>query len=145
MGSRKDFFNEEEKKKILGAIREAESRTSGEIRVRVERNCKDPMRDARQAFITLGMRRTERRNGVLFFLAVEDRKFVILGDDGIDRKVPEGFWEKVRDAVEADFRKGRFAEGLAEGIRMAGEQLALHFPHEKGDKNELPDDISSSQ
>jgi uncharacterized membrane protein len=131
MGSPKHFFNEEERKKILDAIREAESRTSGRIRVRVEKTCKDPMLDARKAFTALGMHRTEKRNSLLFFLSVEDRKFVILGDDGIHKKVPEGFWEKVRDAVEADFRKKRFAEGLADGIRMAGEQLALHFPHEK--------------
>jgi uncharacterized membrane protein len=88
------------------------------------------------------MRKTSLRNGVLFFLGVNQRRFVVLGDDGINQKVPEGFWDSVRDIVQEHFRKGLFAEGLAEGIRRAGKQLATFFPCERGDINELPNAIS---
>jgi uncharacterized membrane protein len=100
------------------------------------------MGTARAAFEAMGMRGAKLHNGVLFFLAVEDRTFAILGDDGIDEKVPEGFWNDVKDTVLGRFREGRFAEGLSEGIRRAGEQLAAFFPHEKDDVDELPNAIS---
>ena len=143
MTNLKGFFSEDDVKLILSATRQAESRTSGEIRVRIERKAgKDPMLVARNAFESLGMRNTELHNGVLFLLAVEDRQFVILGDDGIDEKVPAGFWDDVRDVVQGHFREGFFGKGLAEGIKLAGEQLAAFFPHEADDIDELPDAIS---
>ncbi len=131
------------KKTILSAIRDAESRTSGEIRVRIERKAgKDPMGAARKAFESLGMRNTDLHNGVLFVLFLEDRRFVVLGDDGINQKVPGAFWDGVKDLVVDNFRKGLFAKGLAEGIKLAGERLATFFPCRKGDMNELPNAIS---
>jgi len=143
MGSLRDFFTEDDERLILSAIREAESHTSGEIRVRIEKKAgKDPMKVARIAFERLGMRNTELRNGVLFLLGVKQRKFVILGDDGINENVPHGFWDSVRDVVQDHFHKGLFAGGLAEGIKRAGEQLAAFFPYEKGDIDELPSAIS---
>jgi len=143
MRSLKSFFSPSDEKAILEAIREAESRTSGEIRVRVERKAgKDPMAVAHQAFDALGMRNIELRHGVLFLVATEDRSFVILGDAGIHAKVPRGFWNKVRDVVIKHFRKKAFAKGLVEGIKLAGEQLATFFPHQAADVNELPDAIS---
>jgi len=142
----KNFFSEEDRKAILSAIQKAESLTSGEIRVRVENEGgKDPMLVARRAFEKLGMRKTELRNGVLFFVTVKDRKFVILGDDGINQKVPKGFWEEVRDIAITNFQEGRFAQGLAEGIRKAGEQLSTFFPHQRGDVDELPNTISFAE
>ena len=139
----KKFFTEDDEKRILSAIREAESRTSGEIRVRIEgKGGKDPMVVARKAFEALGMRKTELHNGVLFVLITEEKTFVILGDDGINKKVPPDFWNKVKDLVLDHFRKGLFAEGLSEGIKLAGEQLATFFPYQKEDANELPDAIS---
>ncbi len=143
MGSVRNFFTKEDERVILSAIREAESHTSGEIRVRVERKAgRHPMRTARKAFVRLGMRKTRLRNGVLFFLGVNQRAFVVLGDDGINDKVPQGFWDAVRDVVQEHFQKGLFAEGLAEGIRRAGQQLATFFPCEKRDIDELPNAIS---
>jgi len=143
MADLKSFFSIEDEQLILSAVQEAESCTSGEIRVRIEKKAGDePLMVARKAFEILGMRDTELHNGVLFVLALEDRQFVILGDDGIDQKVPDGFWDKVRDVVIGEFRKGQFAQGLAEGIKLAGEQLAEYFPHQRGDINELPDSIS---
>jgi uncharacterized membrane protein len=141
--NQKKFFTEDDEKRILSAIKEAESRTSGEIRIRIERKGgKDPMAVARKAFEALGMRKTELHNGVLFVLITEDRTFAILGDDGINRKVPADFWNKVKDLVLDSFRKGLFAEGLSEGIKLAGEQLSNFFPYQKADTNELPDAIS---
>lgn len=102
----------------------------------------DPLAAARRAFESLGMRDTALRNGVLFYLAVEDRAFAILGDDGIDARVPKGFWQRVRDEVIARFREGRFAAGLAAGVARAGEQLAEYFPRANDDVDELPDAIS---
>lgn len=137
------FFNAEETKTILSAIAAAELRTSGEIRVHVsERGGKDTMADARAAFEKLGMRKTEQHSGVLFYIAVKDKKFAILGDDAINAKVPAGFWENIKEAVITKFREKEFALGLAGGIALVGEKLAEYFPAEKEDKNELPDGIS---
>jgi uncharacterized membrane protein len=88
------------------------------------------------------MQRTAERNGVLFYFAIRNRKFAIIGDSGINAKVSEGFWDKTREIMEADFREKRFTEGLAKGILMAGNQLKEHFPHLQTDVNELPDEIS---
>lgn len=143
MADLREFLTQADREAILAAIREAEARTSGEIRVRVEaRTDRDPLVTARRAFEALGMRATQLRNGVLFLIAVEDRRFVILGDDGINRKVPADFWDRVRDVVIDHFRQQRFAAGLAAGIRLAGEQLATFFPRQQDDVNELPDAIS---
>lgn len=143
MGDLRSFFTKDDEKLILSAVQEAESHTSGEIRVHIEKKAgKDPMRVAREAFESLGMRNTELHNGVLFVLALEDRKFVILGDDGINEKVPDDFWENVKDVVLDHFRKNLFAKGLAEGVKLAGDQLSTFFPHQKGDMDELPNAIS---
>ena len=143
MENQKKFFTGDDEKRILSAIKEAESCTSGEIRVRIEKKGgKYPMKVARKAFEAIGMRKTELHNGVLFVLITEARTFVVLGDDGINKKVPSDFWDKVKDVVLDHFRKGLFSEGLAEGIKLAGEQLAIFFPCQKADINELPDAIS---
>ena len=80
----------------------------------------------------------------MFYLAVEDRRFVILGDEGINNKVPVDFWEEIKEAMAAEFKEGRFAAGLIEGIRRAGEALARHFPYRHDDRDELPNEISTS-
>jgi uncharacterized membrane protein len=86
------FFTAEQQAVILAAVREAEGETSGEIRVHIETSFKGDVLDrAAWIFGKLGMQKTALRNGVLFYLAVEDRKFAIIGDGGIHAKVPEGF------------------------------------------------------
>ena len=143
MGDLRSFFTEDDEKLILLAVQAAEAHTSGEIRVHIEQKAgQDPMRVARKAFESLGMRNTDLHNGVLLFLAPEDRKFVILGDDGINEKVPDDFWDKVKDVVLDHFRKNLFAVGLAEGIQLAGKQLSTFFPYQRDDVNELPNAIS---
>ena len=137
------FISAEQQEKILSAIKIAEDSTSGEIRVHIENSFTGDVLDrAAWIFNKLGMQKTELRNGVLFYLAVENRKFAIIGDAGINAKVEAGFWDTTKDVVEKHFREGRFAEGLSEGILMAGEQLKRHFPCKTNDVNELTDEIS---
>jgi len=139
----KDAFTAEEKKKIVNAIKEAELNTSGEIQVHLENHCKEDVMDhAAYIFKTLKMHKTELRNGVLFYMAIKDHKFAILGDAGINNKVPENFWDDIKEHMLAHFKNGDLTAGLSEGIKMAGEQLAAHFPYQKDDENELPDEIS---
>ncbi len=139
----KDAFTEEEKKRIVNAIKEAEKNTSGEIQVHLENHCKEDVMDhAAYIFKTLKMHKTELRNGVLFYMAIKDHKFAILGDAGINNKVPENFWDDIKEHMLAHFKNGDLTAGLSEGIKMAGEQLAAHFPYQKDDENELPDEIS---
>lgn len=141
----KDFFSNAEELQIMNAIREAESNTSGEIRVHIENKCKTEVLDrAAQVFDLLKMQKTALRNGVLFYLAIRDKKFAILGDVGINAKVPENFWDEIKELMLEYFKKGDFADGLAQGIIRAGEQLKEHFKHQDDDVNELSDEISYS-
>jgi len=138
-----EFFTKEQQALILASVKEAELETSGEIRVHIETSLKGDVLDrAAWLFRKLGMQKTAERNGVLFYLAVQDRKFAILGDAGIHAKVPEGFWDGISELMSKNFKEGKFTEGLSQGIQMAGLQLKTHFPHRADDVNELPDDIS---
>jgi uncharacterized membrane protein len=138
-----NFFNKEEKEDIILAIKSAELETSGEIRVHVEEKCRGEVKDrAAYLFKQMDMHKTEKRNGVLFYLAVKNRKFAILGDIGINKAVPDDFWDQIRDRMLNHFRDNEFAEGLIEAINLAGLQLKKHFPYMNGDVNELPDEIS---
>lgn len=139
----KGLFSKEEQQAIVEAIKEAELNTSGEIRVHIESHCKiDSCDRAAYIFNYLGMCKTKERNGVLFYLAVKSRKFAVIGDSGIDAKVPDGFWDSVKASLASDFAKGDFAGGLIRGIRMAGESLKKYFPYSSDDVNEQPDEIS---
>lgn len=137
------FFTETEKTRIKEAVQTAELNTSGEIRVHIETICKGDVLDrAAYIFEKLDIHKTSLRNGVLFYLAIDDRKFAILGDAGINAKVPENFWDTTKETMLSLFKESRFADGLEKGILMAGEQLKTHFPYQKNDVNELPDEIS---
>jgi len=137
------FFSKEQQAQLLGAIKEAEMETSGEVRVHIESSLKGEVLDrASWLFKKLGMHKTAERNGVLFYLAVNDRKFAIIGDAGINAKVPPGFWDDISELLKKNFKEGKFTEGLSEGILLAGEHLKIHFPHRPDDVNELPDEIS---
>lgn len=138
-----DKFTEGEKEAITQAIKSAESNTSGEIRVHIENHCKDEVLDrAAEIFEVLKLHKTALRNGVLFYMAIKDHKFAILGDKSINEKVPENFWDNIKEHMAGRFKAGDVAEGLVEGINMAGLQLKQHFPIAEDDKNELSDDIS---
>lgn len=136
-------FTDQEKEVIVQAIKSAEQNTSGEIRVHIENHCKGDVLDrAAEVFDILKLQKTALRNGVLFYLAMKDHKFAILGDGGINEKVPENFWDEIKEHMAFQFKTGQFTAGLSEGITMAGDQLKQHFPVAKDDTNELKDDIS---
>ena len=142
----KSLFSAEQIQQITDAIKEAELNTSGEVRVHIEQKCKGDVLDrAATVFETLKMHKTEERNGVLFYLAVKDHKFAILGDAGINQKTGDQFWSEIKDKMQENFKAGSFTEGLTEGIKMAGLKLKTHFPYQSDDKNELSDEISFGQ
>lgn len=141
--SAKNFFTEQQKLAIQEAIAHAELNTSGEIRVHIDDVCKEDVLDkAANMFHHLKMDATDLRNGVLFYLAVKDHKFAILGDKGINEKVPADFWDKIKEEMLVHFKQQQFTEGLCKGIRMAGEKLQTHFPLLHNDSNELTNDVS---
>tara|TARA_B110000285_G_C15106595_1_gene608406 strand:- start:631 stop:1065 length:435 start_codon:yes stop_codon:yes gene_type:complete len=141
--SAKNFFSKDQQTQIVNAIKEAELNTSGEIRVHVEEHCKVNVMDrAAYVFALLKMHKTQLRNGVLFYLAIKDRKFAILGDGGINKLVEDTFWDEIKSYVLSQFKAGEHTKGLSEGIIKAGDQLKAQFPYQEDDINELDDEIS---
>lgn len=139
----KNFFSEAQQAQIIQAIREAETNTSGEIKVHVEKVCPgDVMQRAKEIFLQLKLHETKLRNGVLFYMALDDHKFAILGDAGINEAVPANFWDDIKNDMRTQLKQGLLAESICEGIQQAGKQLKAHFPFQTGDTNELSDDIS---
>ncbi|WP_143310625.1 TPM domain-containing protein [Chitinophaga vietnamensis] len=140
---RKEIFSEEEKNRLVQAIRVAERLTSGEIRLFVESHCTyvDPLDRAKEAFVSLGMEKTKQRNGVLVYVALKDRQFAILGDQGIHDKVGDDFWQQEATLLRTHFQDNQIISGIEACIREIGESLRTWFPHEADDTNELPDDI----
>jgi len=136
-------FSKKEQQSIREAIQSAEKATSGEIRICVEKTCSEDVLDrAANYFNKLGMNNTALHNGVLIYLATKDRKFAIIGDAGINKVVPENFWDSTKETMLHHFKAGQLAEGIITGIRLAGDQLAAFFPCMDDDKNELSDDIN---
>lgn len=143
MSKIEDFLTTEEEQEIIEAIRIAEKNTSGEIRVHIEKTSKtDPFNRALEVFHYLKMDNTKQQNGVLIYVAVEDKTFVIYGDKGINDVVPKDFWDTTKNVIQSHFKNGRFKQGILDGILKAGEQLETYFPWEHGDINELSNEIS---
>lgn len=143
MSTIEDFLSADEEQNIIEAIRIAELNTSGEIRVHIEKHAKnDVFNRALEVFHFLKMDNTKQQNGVLIYVAVEDKSFVIYGDKGINDVVPHDFWEQTKNIIQSHFKSGEFKQGLVEGIISAGKALQTHFPWQHNDINELPDDIS---
>lgn len=137
------FFSKEEKLEIEKAIKTAELNTSGEVRVHIESKCPENELDrAAFWFAELKMHKTDQRNGVLFYMAIDDHKFAILGDMGINAKVDPDFWDHTKELMLGFFKDGKIVQGLAVGIIQAGLQLQKHFPYMKNDVNELSDEVS---
>lgn len=137
------FLTADQQATVVDAVRLAEKRTSGEIRIHIDGECKgEPIKRAEEVFGKLGMHRTELRNGVLIYLACNTKVFAIIGDKGINDRVPGHFWEDVITAMRAEFRDGNYTEGLVKAVTMAGEKLQEFFPYQSEDINEQPDDIS---
>ncbi|MHB8094629.1 MAG: TPM domain-containing protein [Candidatus Aminicenantales bacterium] len=141
--SRRALLKSIDGEKVLAAIRDAERRTSGEIKVSVSRYFWGNVRKvADRAFVRLGVSGTRDRNGILFFIVPSRRSFAVLGDEGIHARVGQEFWDSLAAILSEEFRKGAFTEGLVRAIRASGEKLAVHFPYDsEKDVNELPDDV----
>lgn len=140
---KQDWFTPTEHEAIVNAIRAAEKRTSGEIRLFVESRCSfvDPVHRAAEIFFGLRMDKTQDRNGVLLYIAMKDHQLAVFGGEGIHAKVGTAFWnEEVRKMISS-FSKQDYAGGLVQIITEIGNALVHHFPYEKEDRNELPDDI----
>ena len=143
MSNIENFLTQTEEQQIIDAIRTAEKNTSGEIRVHLERNSeKDPLERAKEVFYFLKMDKTEHKNGVLFYVAVDDKKFSVLGDEGINNRVSEDFWNSIKDAMTEHFSKGSYADGLKAGILASGQKLKEYFPFQTNDDDELSNEIS---
>lgn len=143
MSKVEDFLTKEEEQEIVEAIRVAEKETSGEIRVHIEKTTSKVHYDrALEVFQSLNMHETELQNGVLIYLAVADKQFVICGDKGINDVVPVDFWDSTKETMATQFKSGNYKQALIEGILKAGEQLQKYFPYQENDANELSNEIS---
>lgn len=139
----KAFFTNEEKQKIVDAIRLAEKNTSGEIRVHIDKTCAEDVLDrAAWWFKQLKMEKTKQRNGVLIYIATESKKFAIIGDAGINAVVHKDFWESTKNTMLDYFKQNRFVDGVVHGVLEVGVRLKDAFPYQADDVNELNDDIS---
>ncbi len=139
-----DFFSKEENERIVAAIKSAETKTSGEIRVYIESRCRfvNPVDRAVEVFYGLKMEQTAQRNGVLLYIALKDHQLAIYGDEGIHRKVGEQFWNEEVKHILGEFNASHFAEGIILVVKEIGEALQHHFPYDGDtDINELPDEI----
>ncbi len=139
----KNFFSEEEQKKIVKAIQEAEKQTSSEIRLHIDTHSElKPLDRTAYLFKHLKMHKTAERNGVLLYLSIKDRQFAIIGDAGIHLHVKDDFWESCKEGVLAQFQQGNYCKGITDCIETVGDALRKYFPYQNDDENELPDEIS---
>ena len=142
----REFLSKLEHDRIIQAIAEAESKTSGEIRVLIQRGKlkSDPLVAARKKFHRLGMHKTRERNAVLIFVAPRVHKFAVVGDEAIHKKCGDEFWQHIVEGIRTHFRNERFSDALIEAIREIGDVLASDFPKASEDTNELPDNVIES-
>jgi len=139
----REFLSKLEHDRIIQAIGEAESKTSGEIRVLIQRGKlkSDPLVAARKKFHRLGMHKTRERNAVLIFVAPRVHKFAVVGDEAIHRKCGNEFWQRIVEGIRTHFRNEKFSDALVEAVREIGDVLATDFPKTRSDTNELPDNL----
>lgn len=139
----KDFIARLDQPRIVEAIANAEKQTSGEIRVHLQPHARGDIRHiAERTFERLGMTKTELRNGVLLFIASEEQRFVILGDSGINAKVPAGFWDEIAAKLTLRFQAGELTDGIVEAVTAAGAELKHYFPRAHDDVDELSNEIN---
>lgn len=140
---KKKLLSSQEEKQLMLAIKLAEEKTSGEIRVHIEgKHASEPIVRAQEIFKKLNMHQTKERNGILFYLGLHSKRFAVWGDEGIHQKVTQEFWNEISEICVAKFKNNLLIEGLDAGITLCGEKLKLHFPIQQDDQNELKDDIS---
>jgi hypothetical protein len=140
---RKKLISSSEEARLISAIKMAESKTSGEIRIHIEKICKgDPLEECKKRFSKLNMQQTKDRNGILFFLAINSKSFAVWGDEGIHQKVSDEFWKTITDCAIGYFKQNDLISGIEKSVELCGEKLKLHFPIKVDDKNELSNEIS---
>lgn len=143
MSKVEDFLSPTEEQEIIVAINKAEKNTSGEIRVHIEPSSeKDHFERAIEVFYLLEMNTTKLQNAVLIYVAVNDKKFVIYGDKGIDKVVSKDFWDGTKETIQHQFKNENFTKGIIEGVLQVGLELKTHFPFQKDDIDELSNEIS---
>ncbi len=142
---KKSALDSDSQARVVSCIKEAESKTSGEIRIFIEPHCSyvDPLDRAREIFTNLGMEKTVERNAIIIYIALQDRQFALFGDKVIYEKAGgAAFWEGAAQTLSGHLRKNELTEGLCNCIRELGTALAKHFPYDPSiNKNELPDEI----
>jgi uncharacterized membrane protein len=141
--NKKQFFTAEQQERMTAAIKQAESHTSGEVRVFIESRCEyvDPVDRAKEIFLNLKMEQTKDRNAVLLYLAMDDRQMAIFGDEGIYKRLGKEYWDKEVRKIIAAFTKDDYTGGICLVVSDIGNALKAEFPYERDDKNELPDEI----
>ena len=139
----RDFIDDRGERRILEAIGRAERHSSGEIRVHLHQGGgEDVYQRAVETFERLEMHKTRLRNGILIYVDTRRRRFAVIGDEGIHRKVGQDFWEQIRDILAEHFRQGQYTDGIVRAIDAIGLALAEHYPYSDDNINELPDEIS---
>ncbi len=138
------FVEQLRHKEIVAAIREAEQKTSGEIRVFIShKEITEPVKAAERHFVRMGMQKTRERNAVLIFVAPRSHTFAVIGDEGVHKRCGDPFWTELAGEMSGHFKQGHFNQGLLHAIDKAGKLLAQHFPRRPDDTNELPDEVET--
>lgn len=139
----REFVSKVEHERIVSAIREAEAKTSGEIRVFIQRGKlnADPLVAAQKKFHQLRMHTTRERNAVLIFVAPRAHKFAVVGDKAIHEKCGDEFWQRIVDGMRVHFQNEKFSHALVDAVKEIGKVLAAHFPRTRANANELPDEV----
>lgn len=139
----KEFMARLDHERIVAAIAAAEAKTSGEIRVYVQRGevAEDPLSFAEKKFIELGMEKTAERNGVLILVAPRAQKFAVVGDEGVHRQCGQAYWEELVATMRGHFKREAFTDALLEGIQSTGHLLEQHFPRQSDDRDELSNEV----
>jgi uncharacterized membrane protein len=142
----KAFLTEQQEQRVVKAIARAENRTSGEVRVHIEHQCSiEPLERAAAVFHDLGMDETEQQNGVIIYIASDDHKAAIFAGKGIHEQVEDHFWNDVLQILLNHFKKGEYEIGIEEAVVKVGHKLQELYPYQRGDVNELPDEISYNE
>jgi uncharacterized membrane protein len=137
------FLSEVDLHAVAAAIGAVEKQTAAEVRVHLDAHCPgDAMAQAVAVFERLGMHRTAERHGVLIYVAIEDRKLAVLGDQGIHDRLGQTYWDRLVQDILAHFRDERPRDGLLHAVGEVGAALRQHFPRRSDDDNELPDQLS---
>lgn len=139
----KEFLSKLEHDRIVKAIQAAESKTSGEIRVFIQRGelKDDPLVAAQRRFHRLGMQKTSQRNAVLIFVAPRAHKFAIIGDEGIHKKCGGEFWQRLVTSMREHFQHENFTQAIVDAIHEIGNALAVQFPRTATSTGSLPDEV----